>query len=174
MRIPKIRGLIRRRLLVNFRIDPEVIQRRLPSRFRPKLQAGYAVAGICLIRLEELRPKYLPAVLGISSENAAHRIAVTWESEDGPREGVFIPRRDTGSLLNHLGGGRLFPGKHNWARFQVAEKDDRIALRMQSLDQQVRVEVEGAVAETFPQGSVFSSLSEASAFFERGSLGYSA
>src|SRR5262249_667623 len=108
------------------------------------------------------------------SENAAHRIAVTWESEDGPREGVFIPRRDTGSLLNHLGGGRLFPGEHNRARFHVAEKDDRINLRMQSVDQQVRVEIEGGVPETFPQGSVFSSLSEASAFFERGSLGYPA
>ncbi len=174
MRVPRIHGLIRRRLLINFRVDPAVIQRRLPPRFRPKLQAGHAVAGICLIRLEQIRPIHFPAVLGISSENAAHRIAVAWETEDGPREGVFIPRRDTGSLLNHIAGGRLFPGEHNLARFHVAETDDRIDFRMQSRDRQVRVEIEAAVTETFPKGSVFSSLSEASAFFERGSLGYSA
>ena len=46
----KIHGIIRRRLLVNFRVEPAVIQRLLPARFRPKVHAGHAVAGICLIR----------------------------------------------------------------------------------------------------------------------------
>ena len=81
MRMPKIQGLIRRRLLVNFRVDPAVIQRLLPAPFRPKLHGGYAVAGVCLIRLENIRPKHVPNAFGISSENAAHRIAVTWEDE---------------------------------------------------------------------------------------------
>ncbi|MDQ3009459.1 MAG: DUF2071 domain-containing protein [Acidobacteriota bacterium] len=76
MKLPAIEGIIRRRILVNYRVSPEVIQRLLPSRFRPKLYAGYAVAGICLIRLEHMRPQNLPAVVGISSENAAHRIAM--------------------------------------------------------------------------------------------------
>ncbi len=39
-------------MLVNFKVDPESMQRLLPSRFSPKLHKGYAVAGICLIRLE--------------------------------------------------------------------------------------------------------------------------
>ena len=37
MRLPTIEGTIRRRILVNYRVDPAVIQRHLPSRFRPKL-----------------------------------------------------------------------------------------------------------------------------------------
>src|SRR5437868_10649871 len=114
MRLPKIQGVIRRRILVNYRVDPDVIQRLLPERFKPKLHAGSAVAGICLIRLEQIRPRTMPAILGISSENAAHRIAVTWTDDSGAvREGVFIPRRDTGSRLNHLLGGRLFPDEHH-------------------------------------------------------------
>lgn len=109
IRLPVIQGLIRRRLLVNFRVDPAVMETFLPEPFRPKLHAGYAIAGICLIRLEDIRPRGLPGVLGISSENAAHRIAVEWEDESGrTREGVFIPRRDTNSCLNHLAGGRSF------------------------------------------------------------------
>src|SRR6186713_1755384 len=113
MRLPVINGLIRRRLLVNFRVDAEVMRRFLPTPFRPKLHQGYAIAGICLIRLEQIRPKWLPQYLGISSENAAHRIAVLWDEASGAeREGVFIPRRDTGSWMNHLAGGRLFPGEH--------------------------------------------------------------
>jgi len=110
MRLPKVHGTIRRRLLINFRVDPEVMQRQLPSPFRPKLHDGYAVGGICLIRLENIRPPRFPSLLGLSSENAAHRIAVTWEDDGGAHEGVYIPRRDTGSLDNHFAGGRLFPG----------------------------------------------------------------
>ena len=56
MRLPTIEGIIRRRILVNFRVDPQVIQSVLPSRFRPKLHQGQAIAGICLIRLEHIRP----------------------------------------------------------------------------------------------------------------------
>ena len=94
-RLPVIRGLIRRRLLVNFRVDEEVME---PPPFRPKLHRGYAIAGICLIRLRQIRPLWLPRFCGISVENAAHRIAVLWDEPSGEsREGVFIPRRDTGS-----------------------------------------------------------------------------
>src|SRR5690348_2599388 len=95
MMLPALRGLVRRRVLVNFRVDPAVIQRQLPASFRPKLLGNWAVAGICLIRVEQLRPKGIPAALGRASENAAHRIAVTWIDNTGmTREGVYIPRRD--------------------------------------------------------------------------------
>lgn len=174
MRLPKVHGIIRRRLLVNFRAEPGVVQRQLPSPFRPKLHEGHAVAGICLIRLEEIRPKRFPRILGLSSENAAHRIAVLWDDDDGSHEGVYIPRRDTGSLMNHLVGGRLFPGEHQRATFRVEATDDRIALGMRSADGRVQVEVAGRVAAELPTTSIFRTVAEASAFFEPGSVGYSA
>jgi hypothetical protein len=80
MRLPVLQGVIRRRILVNFRVDPGVMQAQLPSRFRPKLHRGHAIAGICLIRLESVRPRFVPRLLGFSSENAAHRVAVRRES----------------------------------------------------------------------------------------------
>lgn len=112
MRLPNVHGLIKRRLLVNFRVAPAVIQRQLPAPFQPKLHDGHAIAGICLIRLEEIRPNHVPRFLGLASENAAHRIAVVWKDRTGSHEGVYIPRRDTGSIVSHLAGGRLFPGEH--------------------------------------------------------------
>ena len=174
MQLTKVHGIIRRRLLVNFRVEPRVVQRHLPSPFRPKLHEGHAVAGICLIRLEGIRPKRFPRMLGLSSENAAHRIAVLWDDESGSHEGVYIPRRDTGSLMNHLAGGRLFPGEHHRATFQVAESVDRIELGMVSADGRVQVDVAGRVAAELPTTSVFGTVAEASSFFEPGSLGYSA
>lgn len=131
-----------------------------------------AVAGICLIRLERIRPKMLPQIIGISSENAAHRIAVLWDEAGATREGVYIPRRDTGSPLNHLLGGRVFPGEYNLATFSVKESGPQIDLRTKSKDGTIAVEVIGSVGESLPESSIFVSVSEASAFFEAGSLGY--
>lgn len=174
MRLPFIHGTIRRRLLVNFRVDPAVMSGLLPGRFSPKLQKGHAIAGICLIRLEHVRPRHIPRALGINSENAAHRVAVRWADEAGsPQEGVFITRRDTGSMLNHLAGGRIFPGEHHHAAFEVRDDASQVDFRMRSDDGEVRIEVRGHAAETLPKSSCFDSLAEISAFFEVGSVGYS-
>ncbi len=174
MRLPRVHGIIRRRLLVNFRIDPAAAQRQLPAPFRPKLHAGFAVGGICLIRLEGIRPRRFPQMLGLSSENAAHRFAVVWNDTDGEHEGVYIPRRDSSSLLNQLAGGRLFPGEHHRARFDVSDDGNHVRLEMASSDHVVGVRVAASVVSELPAGSIFGSLADASAFFEPGSLGYSA
>lgn len=178
MRIPLIRGLIERRVLVNYRVDPDVAQALVPPPFEPLLFRGYAVAGICLIRLAQIRPRFWPAFLGIRSENAAHRIAVRWRDDqppgDGWREGVYIPRRDTNSWLNHLVGGRLFPGVHHHARFDVRETADRFEIDMRSDDGQAQVAVAASVTSRLPPASIFGDLASASEFFARGSLGYSA
>jgi hypothetical protein len=174
MHIPVIKGTIKRRLLVNFRATPEAVQRILPQPFRPRLHRGHSLVGICLIRLEQIRPAGLPSVLGLSSENAAHRIAVEWTDAAGThREGVFVPRRDTGSFLNRVAGGRVFPGEHHPARFSVVDIDGHINFSMDSNDGLVAVRVIGDDADSVPASSCFSSLDEASAFFEGGSLGYS-
>ncbi|MEQ8790319.1 MAG: DUF2071 domain-containing protein [Pirellulaceae bacterium] len=173
MRIPVIRGVIDRRILVNFRVEAEVLARLLPPPFRPQTVRGYGMAGICLIRLKGIRPRWLPAVMGIASENAAHRIAVEWNEDGQTRCGVYIPRRDTSSRLNAAAGGRLFPGEHHRARFEVDEHDERYHVEMTSLDGSAHVLVEGDTAEALPEDSVFDSVAAASAFFEQGSLGYS-
>jgi hypothetical protein len=173
MRLPTIQGLIDRRLLVNYRADPAAIERILPQPFRPKLHRGYAIAGICLIRLKQIRPQFMPLPMGLSSENAAHRIAVEWDAGGQVREGVYIPRRDTNSRFNALAGGRLFPGEHHHAKFNVRESDDRVSIESHSDDGQMQISVRGRIAESLPDSSVFASLDEASQFFEAGSLGYS-
>ncbi len=173
MRLPVIQGIIRRRILANFRVDAQAMQREIPARFRPKLQNGLAIAGICLIRLEHIRPRAMPEIVGLNSENAAHRVAVIWDEGGESREGVFISRRDTSSQINHLLGGRIFPGEHHRASFSVMESDSEISLKMNSDDANVRVEIVGRIASDLPSSSIFSSLAEASSFFEGGSLGYS-
>lgn len=170
---PKIRGVVARRILVNFTADPETVQQLLPPIFRPKLLKGKAVVGICLIRLEQIRPIFVPQCLGISSENVAHRIAVEWEEEGVSKEGVYILRRDTNSLLIQLGGGRIFPGVQNTAQFSIQETGDEFHLKINSADKAINIEVEGTVSQALPPDSIFESLEVASEFFAKGSVGYS-
>jgi hypothetical protein len=174
VRIPVIRGVIERRILVNYRVDPAVLAPLLPVPFRPKVIHGVGMAGICLIRLKNVRPPFLPSWLGIASENAAHRTAVEWDGDGNVREGVFVRRRDSDSRLNSLAGGRLFPGIHHHARFTVSEKADHYHVALKSDDGVTTLSVDARRADRLPAASVFRSLDEASAFFQAGSLGYSA
>ena len=174
MRLPVVQGVIDRRILANFRVDPDLLQKTLPAPFRPKLAHGWGVAGICLIRLCDIRPRFVPRWLGISSENAAHRIAVEWNTSDGLKEGVYIPRRDTTSRFNSFAGGRLFPGLHSLANFEVRETDSEFFVDLVSRDGETRVMVDAKVAPRLSSNSIFESINEASDFFEAGSLGYSA
>jgi len=177
--LPTIRGIIDRRILVNYRVDPEILARLLPAPFRPQKVNGWGLAGICLIRMKQIRPSFAPAFLGIASENAAHRIAVEWnESETsagggGLHQGVYIRRRDTNSWINCLAGGRIFPGQHNAARFEVDESADRFHVSLCSTDQATRMSVTARLTDHLPADSIFRSVAEVSNFFQAGSLGYS-
>jgi hypothetical protein len=173
MSIPLLRGTIARRILLNYRIDAEVAQHCLPAPFRPQLRGGSALGGVCLIRLERLRPSVLPAIAGLSSEGAAHRFAVEWNGADGLRRGVYIPRRDTSSWLNVAAGGRLFPGEHHRARFEIDEREGGYRVVMKSDDGKIRVAVAARPAAAVTAGSVFGSLDEARRFFEDGCVGCS-
>ena len=125
-------------------------------------------------RLEHIRPTGFPAFLGFSNENAAHRIAVLWDDPSGGlMEGVFIPRRDTGSLLNRIGGGRVFPGEHRLANIRVSDDGARIDFDIKPRDKTVAFRARGSDTDALPPSPCFALLADSSRFFECGSLGYS-
>ena len=172
MKIPTIHGIIERRILVNFVANPEVVQNILPKPFRPKLFEGKAIVGICLIRLKDIKPKGFPNFIGVNSENGAHRNAVEWNEEGEIKEGVYIPRRDTNLKLNSLVGGRIFPGKHYYAKFNVLEENNNYHLDFTSSDN-TTIEIDATLSENFDEESIFRTLDNVSKFFEKGSLGFS-
>ncbi|MCP2299227.1 putative conserved protein (COG2071) [Nocardia amikacinitolerans] len=172
--MPQISSVIERRLLVNYRVEPDVAAALLPAPLRPHLVGDWAVAGICLIRLGRVRPVGLPSAVGVRSENAAHRIAVEWDGPDGVESGVYIPRRDSGSPLNVLLGGCLFPGVHSFARFDVAESGHDLHVAYTSRDNSTKVSVDVRTVDEFEGSAMFPDLATASDFFQRGRNGFSA
>ncbi len=174
MPLAAVEGVIRRRILISFRVDPEVMQRQLPPPLRPKRLGDAAIAGLCLIWLEQVRPRFMPLPMGAASENAAHRVAVCWTDEQGEScEGVYVARRDTSSLLNHLTGGRLFPGAQHRSRFHVRDDGEAIDFSMEAADGAV-IRLRARPGAALPATSRFPSMQAASDFYEAGSLGFSA
>ena len=174
MKAPALRAVMERRLLVNYRVDPGVLAAALPAPFRPAVVGDHGIAGICLIRLGRLRPAGLPARAGLRSENAAHRVAVCWDTPAGPVTGVYVPRRDTSSRLAAAAGGRLFPAWQHLARFDVREGGGKFRIQAGSRDGQVRILVAARLADAVAPGSVFGDLVAASRFFRCAPLGYAA
>jgi hypothetical protein len=114
----------------------------------------------------------VPAPFGVSTENAAHRIAVAWETPAGRATGVYIPRRDSGSLITTAIGGRLFPGAHQRARFRVRQTDRDLRVAFGSPDG-TAVDAYVRQRDRWPDSELFESLETASAFFKKDCDGYS-
>jgi hypothetical protein len=174
MFLDTIHGIIDRRVLLNYRIDPDALRRVLPPPFQPKLYEGHGVGGVCMIRFKELRPRFIPSWLGFGSENAAHRIAVQWQQDGEQQEGVFIPRRDTNSWFNKTLGGRVFPGIFQHSQFETHETDSSVSLRIIREDGCTEIAFTGHLSDQLPEASIFPTLKAAASFFSLGATGYSA
>lgn len=174
MKQPRLASVIERRLLVNYRVAPDIAARLLPSPLRPQLVNGHAVAGLCLLRLGQVRPAWAPAAFGLRSENSAHRVAVEWDGPDGVETGVYIPRRDTASRLNAWAGGRVFPGEHGRADFEVRETSRQVRVGFVTRDGDTRADITVEPADELRDSELFADLAEASRFFRDGAKGFSA
>ncbi len=172
MYLPTINGIIERRILLNFVVEKEVMNDYLPKPFTPRLYKNKAIVGICLIRLKHIRPYGFPKFIGFGSENAAHRIAVEWRQNGKLNHGVYIPRRDSSSLLNAFAGGRFFPGIHHYANFSILENESIYNIKLDGADG-TKVSVQARETMAWNSNSIFETLESASDFFEGGSLGYS-
>ncbi len=173
MKLPVIEGMLDRRILLNYRFDPEYLGRFVPAPFIPRIHKNNGIGGVCMIRFKELRPRHFPQVLGIDSENAAHRIAVEWNYQGDRQHGVFIPRRDTASTFNYLAGGRIFPGIFKKSVFRVKEGGGHYRVEIADGESEPHVMFDGEECPEFSKMSIFESLGEASEFFAKGAIGYS-
>jgi hypothetical protein len=171
--LPRLEGMIARRLLLNYRADPALVQRLIPKPLQVVVRKDAAVVGVCLIRLEHLRVKGLPPLVGMTAENMAHRVAVRFPIPEGWQDGVFIWRRHSNRCFMERLGGRLFPGVHERAGFKVMEWKHALAIAVQTKRHDADVEFAGDDTTVWQPTALFETPAEASRFFERGDCGLS-
>lgn len=165
-----LRGKMRRRLLLTYRVDADVARSLIPAPFRPQLVQGSAVGGICMIALGDLRPGWVRPTFGVSTQNVAHRFAVEWDEGERVRQGVYVTERHSSGLIPVIGGGRFFPGVQSRARFDVDESETRFQVRMSAPDARVSADVE--LTEDW-DSALFATVQEASDFYRAGAIGWS-
>jgi hypothetical protein len=73
-----------------------------------------------------------------------------------------------------LAGGRLFPGEHHRASFDVRETARDLHVAFASTDGTAHVSIDVRVAQRLQGSALFASVREASDFFRHGSTGFSA
>lgn len=171
--LPIMEGVIRRRVLLNFRVEPDLVTPLLPAPIEVLSVNGVAIVGVCLIGMEQLRPKGLPGRIGMSSENMAHRVAIRYPTGNGMQDGVFIWRRETDDCLVSLLGGRLFPGVQQRAAFTIQETADSISIDVKTGEGQADVGFAASYGSAWATDSVFATFDDAAEFFRRGDCGFS-
>ena len=174
MSISAIRGRIARRVLINLRMKPELAKSFLPAGFEPRIIDGYAIAGICLIRLEQVRLPFMPAAFGAASENAAIRFSCVRKDEHGAEHDVvYLARRDTSSPVNAMLGRGCFPAHLHPAKFEVTDNGDDVQIEIRSRDGKADLSLKVQVTDRIDEKSVFASTTELSEFFRLSNVGYS-
>lgn len=168
MKQPAMRGVVDRRILLNYQVDPEVLRKIVPEPYRPRLYKGKGIAGICLVRLCDVRPRFVPRMFGRSSENALHRVAVEWDGATGIERGNWVPRCDTSSRLRAFVGDGAHSVHPHVARFSVCEEAARLSVSFESNDGEVGVRVVASAAGNLAPTSVFETVELAAEFLCEG------
>lgn len=173
MKLPRLNGVIDRRILVNYRVRPDVVKSLLPLHLDPLIVNGYASAGICIIRLKDVGIYGSPSCFRMTSENTAHRFLVTFIKDGEKMNGVYIPRRDTDSTLNVMLAGKIFSWPHYPATYEVVETIGRYSIKMKGKEKKTLLDIETHTVNKFPSGSMFDNIQHASDCFKSCSIGIS-
>ncbi|MEO0468253.1 MAG: hypothetical protein AAF206_01435 [Bacteroidota bacterium] len=172
MKVPAVQGIIDRRILITYKIDVNVLRKFLPAPFRPRVVDGYGIGGVDLLRQKQLRMRGLPMMMSLNIDSAFHRFAVEWDEYGQTRTGMYVPRRDTSSLMAVIASGRLFPGVQNLSRFRADDSEGQYRVSVQAKDN-TKIFFRGRESDRFPFESVFDELDAASAFFGSSQMSYS-
>ncbi len=172
---PAIRGVIERRILVNYRLDVGTLEAVLPEPFggREVGESGKGIGSICLMRVGDARMSFAPEAFGVSVETATHRISAVREKNGETEHCVYVPRRDVSSQFCAAMGERLLPAELNCGDFRVEERNGVCRIRVDCGEEFAGVEVEEREDVETEWESVFDSIGSAAEFFCEAGMRYS-
>ena len=161
MQTPAHRALASRRIALVYRLDPTSAGAALPVGLRPKLVRGKGVGVAVVTRYEKVRPRALPAALGISLATCVHGVLARWEAGGIQRDGMCVLRRDVDSRWLGPASSLVLPGVGSGARLAIAEDFPEIEFTVTGIDGGLYLEGLGTQAPQWPADSVFQGMREA-------------
>ena len=157
-------GVVERRLLVNYRVELDVLDTVLtdPLRGREVGDTGKGVGSVCITRVEDTRPGFLPESLGVTVEMATHRVYA--RVEDGGDHCVYVPWRGVSSRFHALVLSSLLPTDFDSADFLTEDRDGARQVRVDWDSDVAGVVFRDTDRDTVDDDSVFYSVESASTF----------
>jgi hypothetical protein len=149
-------GQIDRCWLFTYRVPSAEVERLLPPPLELVTRGPWAFINIVVSHLRQMRPKGLPAAVGIGYWHVAYRLYAKARSV----EGLYFLRSDADSPLMVAAGNLLTDFKFHLAAISVEDK--RILVRSPGADVDVLL---GGDAK-LPADSAFGSLEEADQFLK--------
>lgn len=168
--LPAMDATIERRIFVTYRADPDAVRPLVPERYDLRLTDGWAIGGVCLLRLGNTRPRHMPRWVGVSSENAAHRISIV--GPDG-EPAIWSPRRDTDSHLTARLGRTLYPSAPGTARFDIGQDDERFNVQAVDADGHTVASIDATRTDALATTSVFADVAALDDYYRSTRHGYS-
>lgn len=172
---PAIRGVVERRILVNYRVDVETLDTVLPEPFRGREagESGKGIGSLCFMRINDARLRFTPKSTGVSVETMTHRISAERENNGETEHCVYVPRRDVSSEFCAAVGRSALPTDLNCADFRVEERNGVFRIRVDCGEEYAGVEAHETESNEVEGGSVFDSIESASEFFCEAGVRYS-
>lgn len=159
-----MKTLFKRCFLVNFAIDPNVIQSLLPAPLVPDLYRDRAFLSIVIADMEQMRPAFLPSVFGITYNQVVYRVMVRCQGE----RGVYFIRSDADNRFMCMMGNLMtfFKFHHSSMSFKTEGGNihfDLMAGKNHEADIHAVFET-GRASHTMPATSRFKTVEEAQPF----------
>ncbi len=139
----------------------------LPPELEPITHGGFAFWSAVVSELREMRPAFLPRVMGISYRHVAYRVYVRCHPPAGPPQpGLYFLRSDCDSHFVRLAGNALTDFRFRTAGIGIEDLADRCTLRVVSSDAPAEAILDRHAPATLAAGSPFNSIEDAGSFLK--------
>ena len=119
-----LRGMVTRRFLVSYPVDPVLLSDRLPPGAELSLHDGCAWVSACFVNLKNMRPSVFPRSMGIELNYLIHRTRARLPFPDGKkREAVLVLEPNLDRLTLGWIGARLTGVGFNYRDIRLIEQE---------------------------------------------------
>jgi uncharacterized protein YqjF (DUF2071 family) len=162
-----MRGTVVTRFLISYAVPPEALAGQVPPGAELSLHGGKAWISACFVFMNDMRPSFAPASLGMSYNYLIHRTRARLPFPDGKlRESVLVLEPNIDKRFLAFAGSRVTGISFKRRDIQLDREGDGWRLSM-SHEGELLYDASISPSEkysTLPEGSLFSNGEEADGF----------
>jgi len=160
-------GTVVRRFLISYPVSPDVLSDYLPPGAECATHGGFAWVSACFVRMDDMRPNFLPRFVGMGFNYLIHRTRARLPFPDGKlREAVLVLQPNINRRLLSSFGSLLTGVGFRTRDINFTDDDDSWRIQMIS-DGELSYDatiLKSSCSESISSGSRFTTAQEADDF----------